>query len=341
MAKYIVILITCLFPFLISAEQPVEMQIVTDVVEGAGNVGLLLVAHQPVKDARLVIGGPHGERTVRSGFIAAGSQKLLAIPQKVGTVTYDGRLDVEFEDGQTGSAPVKFSLSVLEGMRLSVTENELDLEKKRLTVRASREIQRVEYTVISDTGAVLDEGSSTDVTVDDPKAIRVTWAGKEGAIIRIDLTAFDAKNTFSKLELSPWFVDVEHEEVNFPSGSHVILPKEAPKLDRAYAHLQEKVNKYGNLVSLNLYVVGYTDTVGKPDHNLELSKRRARSIAAYMKKQGFKFPVYYQGFGEEVLAVPTEDETDEAKNRRALYLLGGDFKPTGPQIPRTDWKRLD
>ena len=32
-------------------------------------------------------------------------------------------------------------------------------------------------------------------------------------------------------------------------------------------------------------------------------------------------PIYFQGFGEEVLAKPTPDETDEPLNRRALYIL--------------------
>lgn len=324
------------------AENPVELQIITNIVEGQGEAGLLLIANEAVKEAELRVLTPEGERDFRSGEIAKGGRKLIAIPQKAGRVSYSGRLIVTFENGETGETPLNFELNVLEGLKIAVNEELLDLSSRKAAFSASRPLSRVEYSILADTGDILDSGEidykNRERKPDD--VYLFSWGGADGTVIRIDLTAYDLHNTYSKLELSPWFVDVEHEEVNFPTGSDRILPEEAPKLDRAYEHLREAIRKYGRLVRLNLYIVGYTDSVGKPDYNLKLSGKRARSIARYMKKKGFRFPIFYQGFGEEVLAVPTADETDELKNRRALYLLGGDYCPKGGQIPRSDWVQL-
>lgn len=68
-------------------------------------------------------------------------------------------------------------------------------------------------------------------------------------------------------------------------------------------------------------MLGHTDTVGKTDDNRELSLKRAKSIASYFRQRGLKVPVFYEGFGEQSLAVPTPDETAEAANRRAEYII--------------------
>jgi len=318
------------------AEDPVEMQIITDVVKGQGDVGLKLIAHEYVEVATLNVNG----RRYRAKDIEPGTERLIVIPQKVGTVTYRGRLTVDFGEGQVGDMPIEFALTVLAPLKLAVPADSFNATEKKLTLKADRPLSKVEYTVVADTGAVLDQGSM-DIRKDAfNRTVFMKWAGKEGTIIRIDIKAWDTNGAYSQMELSPWHVDVEHEEVNFPSGSAAITDEEKPKLDAAYEHLKEKVALYGKLVKLNLYIVGYTDTVGTKDSNRGLSMRRARSIATYFRHKGFSFPVYYQGFGEEVLAVPTADETDEAKNRRALYLLGGDYKPTGREIPQANWKLL-
>ena len=319
------------------AEDPVELQIITDVVQGQGDVGLKLLAHEYVENATLKVNG----KTYRVKDIEAGTEKLIAIAQKPGTVQYRGRLSVDFGGGQEGGMPIEFALTVLAPLKLAVPPDSFNAAEKKLTLKADRPLSKVEYTVVADTGDILDEGVM-DIRKDAfNRTIYLKWAGREGTIIRIDIKAWDTSGAFSQMELSPWHVDVEHEEVNFPSGSAAITEEEKPKLDAAYEHIKEKVATYGKLVKLNLYIVGYTDTVGKKDYNLDLSMRRARSIAAYFRHKGFTFPIYYQGFGEEVLAAPTADETDEARNRRALYLLGGDYRPTGRDIPRPDWKPLN
>ena len=82
------------------------------------------------------------------------------------------------------------------------------------------------------------------------------------------------------------------------------------------------------------------DTVGDAASNQGLSERRARAIAAWFRQRGFRGAVWYQGFGEGVLAVGTPDETDEPANRRAIYVLAADKPPVSDVLPRQAWKRL-
>ncbi|MFW5966579.1 MAG: OmpA family protein, partial [Persicimonas sp.] len=73
---------------------------------------------------------------------------------------------------------------------------------------------------------------------------------------------------------------------------------------------------------------------------LKLSNDRARALARWFREAGLDIPVYYQGFGESVLAVDTPDETEEPKNRRAVYVLGNAQPPTSETFPKSNWKEV-
>ncbi|MGZ3408079.1 MAG: OmpA family protein, partial [Polyangia bacterium] len=90
---------------------------------------------------------------------------------------------------------------------------------------------------------------------------------------------------------------------------------------------------------VQLFVAGFTDTVGSNADNRKLSLDRARAIGAWFRDRGLPLPIAYAGFGEEVLRVKTPDETDNAANRRADYVVG--FAP--PVVARgvhATWMKL-
>jgi outer membrane protein OmpA-like peptidoglycan-associated protein len=89
-------------------------------------------------------------------------------------------------------------------------------------------------------------------------------------------------------------------------------------------------------LDLKLYIGGFTDTVGNASDNLKLSLTRAKSIAAYFRDKGIRGQIFYAGFGEKHLAVPTADSVDEARNRRAIYVITN-TKPQGFVPPRGRW----
>ncbi len=68
---------------------------------------------------------------------------------------------------------------------------------------------------------------------------------------------------------------------------------------------------------------GYTDTAGPPDYNMQLSQRRANTVAAELVKSGIPAHIVTtEAFGETDLAVQTPDNTPDQANRRATI----DFK---------------
>ena len=103
---------------------------------------------------------------------------------------------------------------------------------------------------------------------------------------------------------------------------------------------QPAVSRYGRFAELRLYILGHTDTVGDTDSNRKLSLERARSIAAYLRKRGLKLPIFYEGFGEQAPSVATPDETAEAANRRAEYILAVEPPALASTPFPPQWRKL-
>ncbi|HEY0261685.1 MAG TPA: OmpA family protein, partial [Chitinophagales bacterium] len=62
---------------------------------------------------------------------------------------------------------------------------------------------------------------------------------------------------------------------------------------------------------------GHTDDSGTPEHNLVLSKARAKSVANYLQSKGIDANrISYQGFGS---SKPVSD--DKSKNRRVDFIF--------------------
>jgi len=71
-------------------------------------------------------------------------------------------------------------------------------------------------------------------------------------------------------------------------------------------------------------VAGYTDTSGSADYNMQLSERRANTVASALIKAGVPAQlISAEGYGQTDLAVPTGDGVVNAANRRVVI----DFAP--------------
>jgi len=66
--------------------------------------------------------------------------------------------------------------------------------------------------------------------------------------------------------------------IHFDTGSDVVLPESAPVLRQVAAYLESKPD-------VKLRITGHTDNVGKSPANLDLSKRRAASVANTLSSQ--------------------------------------------------------
>jgi outer membrane protein OmpA-like peptidoglycan-associated protein len=172
-----------------------------------------------------------------------------------------------------------------------------------------------------------------------PGEIEVPWTGDPGEVVLLDVS-LRRGNAWAGFTYSPWFLDIPHEDLHFETDQAEILSSEVWKLQATLEQLGSVLEKYGSVVPVKLYIAGCTDTVGNPSHNLDLSRRRARAIATWLRANGYDRPIYYHGFGEGFLAVPTGDEVDEGANRRALYLVGANPPPAGSGVPAVSWTAL-
>jgi len=230
-------------------------------------------------------------------------------------------------------------------LQIQVAKPKVDMENHRLEVRMSRAASEVKIKVVGDSGAVLADEVHDFTGRRAGTPLIVTWnPSSDEAVARIEIRAYDASGAWSAVELSPWHVDIPHDDVNFATGSNEIDEKEMSKLEAALAKVNEVLaqDKQSGREHRNitLYIAGHTDTVGAEGYNLKLSQARARSIGAWLRQRGVRIPIAYEGFGESALKVGTADNVDEPRNRRADYILADSapgFKTTGF---RPSWKRI-
>lgn len=324
-------------------DPPIEFMVNSPVMVGTDSpiLTLLLVGSEdPVEDATLLLRrrGHRSEHHIDS--IRRGRPAEIELESPVGVAEWTGELSGTWREAPF-ELDFEFEFEVADAMEFQVPLDRFDLEGRQFVLTINRPADHVDYEVMGDDGRQI--GSGTVAFSGEPPGTEliVPWEQRADNLMKITLRVHDTSGFWTELELIPWSVDIPHEEVHFATGSAVIEAAEQPKIDDAYQQLTEAVDRYGDLVNINLYIAGYTDTVGSRADNLELSEQRARSIARAFRQRGFEFPIYYQGFGEDVLATPTPDETDEIRNRRALYVLAAQPPLPSPQIPRDDWRSID
>jgi len=237
------------------------------------------------------------------------------------------------------------SVAAATPIKVGYDADHLDLDKRVLQFKPSRAITEATVTVTGDDGKDLGSGSATFGEDSGGKWDSISWTQSGDArVMMIKLRVVAADGAATNVQLIPWSVSVDHEDVNFATDSSVIEDSEAAKLDASLGKIDEIVKRSGKFVKMQLYVAGHTDTVGPATKNQKLSLARATAIGAYFKKHGLSIPVAVAGYGESVLKVQTPDETDNRANRRADYVLGpaGGTPPfRGPyQKVTASWRAL-
>lgn len=226
-------------------------------------------------------------------------------------------------------------------LELTVDRAKVDLEGHQLEVKLSRPACKVVLKVIGESGKELANVTQGFDGMPAGTALMVGWAPSSAETVsRIEVWGHDTQGYYVGVAITPWNVKIPHEEVNFETDSDAIRPSEVPKLEASLEKIKEAVGKHKDLGNIALYIAGHTDTVGGAEHNLGLSRRRARSIAAWFRSHGVKMPISYEGLGEHSPLVKTADETAESRNRRVDYILSLD----PPRLPagavNFGWKGL-
>jgi len=327
--------------------QPVSYELHGDVQIGHKPM-LVITAVQAVTDLRLELDRDDGKHfTVQRASLGKHQAVMLPIGDgAAGKAVYKGTLSAKVAgEPDRWSGDLELQTLVRAPIKVSYDIEHLDLDNHVLQFKLSRPAGTAELTVIGEDGKDLGTGSATYKKESPDTWLAISWTQPAGArVMKMKLHVVAADGLTTDLELVPWSVVVEHEDVNFAVNSAAIDPGEEAKLDAGLAKITEIVKRSERFMAMRLYVAGHTDTVGTSAKNRKLSLDRAHAIAAYFRHKGLALPIAFAGFGEDVPKVKTADETDERANRRADYVLGPAAAPPpfkGPYLKvRAEWKQL-
>lgn len=295
-----------------------------------------------IEDVHVEIRRHHDGRTFdfNVGDMSLGDVEGLDMPVPTRTSTYTitiagthAEIPSEVED--------QFEIPVLEAMDFDVDTDSFDEEGRRFILTMTQPAGHVEITVRGDTGELLTERTVQFDGEAPGTPLEVTWTQGAGTILTIDVKAVAESGAWASRQYIPWKVEFDAAHVSFASGSAEIPEADMPMLRARLAEITQTASRVEDFVEVQLYVAGYTDTVGSSADNQRLSEERARSIGAFFREEGVRFDVFYQGFGESALAVPTEDNVDEPQNRRSVFILSTREPPTSANLPRSNWRALD
>jgi outer membrane protein OmpA-like peptidoglycan-associated protein len=328
----------CALPAVAAAQQP---QIAVKPQFRAGEK-IAVTVSSPVPATRFDLSLDHEGKPVQvaHGPARAGEHVQLVLP---GPGHYEGKLVVTFRDGNRATNDLQFDAVVAgASMVMGYTRDHLDLDAHRLEFTLSRPAAHAELKVIGEDGKEL-ATATADYHHEHPGTwLPITWSPTgPGTVLALELRATSADGARAGVRLVPWSVSVPHTEVVFETGKADIRPSEEPKLDAIYQRVADEVGKARKRVPdvpVKLYIAGYTDTVGSNADNRKLSTARAKTIAEWFLNRGLPLPIIYAGFGEEVLRVKTPDETDNAANRRADYIIAFD-EPMIARGVRATWQK--
>lgn len=280
--------------------------------------------------------------TVDAGGARAGQPVKLVLP---GPGHYEGQLVVEFGDGNRMTyKPLTFDAVINAGtVSVGYSKDRLDLDAHTLEFTLSRPAGHVDLKVLGDDGTELATASADYKGERAGTWLAIRWTPtKPGNVLTLDLNVTSTDGGRGHVLLTPWSVAVPHDEVVFETGKSEIRPSEEAKLDAGYKKITDAVAKVRKIrpdLPVKLFIAGHTDTVGSGADNRKLSLARARAIAAWYRDRGLPLPISFAGFGEDALKVKTPDETDNAANRRADYIVGVEE----PQVARgvhATWMKL-
>ncbi len=317
---------------------PVEVQVIGKVSQGKRPL-LILTAHELSKRSVITLKRDDGRVFKYSlGDMGAGTRKEVLLDGQVGHHTYEGTMNAQVNE-ESITSPLAFSTVVAAPLRISVDRASVNLDARSLELTTSRPVESLTLKIVGVGGAILAE--ETHALVAKKKGpTTIHWAPVEKSdIVRLEIRVEDQDGFFSAIALTPWSLNIRHEEVHFASGSPSIDTSEVPKLESSLAEIKRTLERFQEIKGVQLFIAGHTDSVGSVASNKKLSRRRAQAIAAWFVGQKLPLRVSFEGFGETSPKIKTADEVPEQKNRRVDYILS--VEPPLLKNAGHAWRRLN
>jgi MYXO-CTERM domain-containing protein len=312
--------------------------------DAQGKAFLTVTFNEPASGVEIIVKGDDGSTIKRKpGSVGGGKDYQISWTQKSPQVRYEMELTGDELSGNFSFEIIKAAAKGKVGKLKFMSTREDIVDRHQAKYETSFALTSYEYKIIDDDGDTIANDTVTK-GVNAGDTFVITWKSS-ASVFMVEVRGEDEHGRFVEDRRVPYAADIPHTEVNFDSGKSDIKPGEVPKLDEALAvafHELDALDRVNEAVQANLtpqlYIVGYTDTVGNGAKNQTLSNGRAKAIAKYFYEQGFWAEIYYAGMGERGLRVETDDNVDEVRNRRALYLIAFQ-KPASGGLP-SSWTRL-
>jgi len=325
-------------PLAAAAQEPYDMQVNNRVLMGEGKPSITLSANTNMKNVVIKLTRDDNRvTTLRSQLVRYGRQQEFKFDQEPGrhkytvSITWQGKAEPDL---------FEIEVVVARPMQIQITRDTVDLEHGTITFTGSEAVARVTLEITGEDGSQL-LSREYPMTTAAGQPTTVSFAPPSRPIATVTLTAHDANGFFNGIQMSPFFVQVPNsKEVNFETAKWDILPVEEPKLVEVLDLVFAALDRLGGGFQANLYVAGYTDTVGSNESNYALSEKRARSISQWFRDHGLRIRTCYQGFGEDSQAVRTDDNVDEIRNRRTIFVIASQAPAVNATFPRSNWKCL-
>ncbi|MFT4704101.1 MAG: outer membrane protein OmpA-like peptidoglycan-associated protein, partial [Bradymonadia bacterium] len=219
------------------------------------------------------------------------------------------RIDANFA-GEAGYLSEEFAMEVLADMDFTVDLDSFDEGSRRFVMTMSQPAGHVELIVRGDSGRIIAE-RVVQFDGDSPGTpLEVTWSQANESILTLDVKAVGNTGEWSSQQFVPWNVELDPVFILFASGSAEIPDSGVEVLGERLREILATEERIREWVTIKLYVAGYTDTVGNGSDNQGLSESRAQALGEFFRERGVNFEIFYQGFGESALAVPTADSVD-------------------------------
>ncbi|HNZ03806.1 MAG TPA: OmpA family protein [Myxococcota bacterium] len=316
-------------PAAAAVEDDFEVTVIERALGGSDQPGMVFTAINDMSGVKLTVVRNDGHRMkFNRDLLKAGETWRVTWRQNPGRASYQVGL---MADGLSTPLEMEFTATVANDFDISVVADDIDLESGLIGYSTSGNVDRVQIELFATDGSLLIQREMRLVMIPGQKrGLDYTPPDEEIGLVRI--SAFDDLGFKKELTFTPYLVPIPHDEVNFEFGSAEIKPSEEAKLYRVIEESEKAVAKLGQQIRFRLYVAGYTDTVGSNESNMDLSRRRASSIAKWLREHGLRLQVCSRGFGESVLAVETPDNTENGANRRTLFVISGQA-PFGKDFP--------
>src|SRR5262249_19312075 len=153
--------------------------------------------------------------------------------------------------GAAGAEPVRAPVHV------TYDADHLDLDRHVLQFQMSRPAESAKLVAMGEDGQPLGTGSAS---YDHPAPgtwLSVSWTQPaEARVLKLQLRAVSADGLATRVELIPWSVTIDHEDVNFATNSAAIERAEEAKLDASLTRIGEVGRRSEKFVKMQRYVAG-------------------------------------------------------------------------------------